>query len=198
VRIGGIFALERVARDSARDHPTVMEVLAAFLREHSREPYVQPAGPTQPAGTSSRGTSPDVQAALTVIGRRDASRDQQRIDLSAAVIPAALLFDTDLTGVRLVGADLSSAILNRATLAGAKLADADFSHAALAEASLTGALLDGARFEGADLTGARFDTAPPGWDRDPQTGRLRRTVNRLPGSARDTMPSHPAIDRICR
>ena len=32
VRIGGIYALERVARDSAIDHPTVMEVLAAFIR----------------------------------------------------------------------------------------------------------------------------------------------------------------------
>src|ERR1035441_3413443 len=39
VRIGGIYALERIARDSARDHPTVMEVLAAFIREHSREPW---------------------------------------------------------------------------------------------------------------------------------------------------------------
>jgi hypothetical protein len=35
VRIGGIYALERVARDSRRDHPAVMEVLAAFIREHS-------------------------------------------------------------------------------------------------------------------------------------------------------------------
>ena len=39
VRIGGIYALERVARDSAKDHPTVMEVLTAFIREHSREPW---------------------------------------------------------------------------------------------------------------------------------------------------------------
>ena len=28
VRIGGIYALERIARDSPRDHPTIMEVLA--------------------------------------------------------------------------------------------------------------------------------------------------------------------------
>ena len=39
VRIGGIFALERIARDSAKDHPTVMEVLTTFIREHSREPW---------------------------------------------------------------------------------------------------------------------------------------------------------------
>jgi hypothetical protein len=43
VRIGGIYALERVAHDSPRDHPTVMEVLAAFVREHSREPWPLPA-----------------------------------------------------------------------------------------------------------------------------------------------------------
>ena len=42
VRIGGIYALERVARDSARDHPTVMEVLTAFIREHSREQWPPP------------------------------------------------------------------------------------------------------------------------------------------------------------
>src|SRR5271166_6764630 len=42
VRIGGIYALERIARDSAKDHPTVMEVLTAFIREHSREPWPPP------------------------------------------------------------------------------------------------------------------------------------------------------------
>jgi hypothetical protein len=37
VRLDGIYARERVARDSANDHPTVVEVLAAFVREHSCE-----------------------------------------------------------------------------------------------------------------------------------------------------------------
>ena len=52
VRIGGIYALERVARDSARDHPIVIEVLAAFFREHSREqwPPPDPGGPEQDLG----------------------------------------------------------------------------------------------------------------------------------------------------
>ncbi len=47
IRIGGIYALERIARDSARDQPTVIEVLTAFIREHSREPWPppDPAGP---------------------------------------------------------------------------------------------------------------------------------------------------------
>jgi len=46
VRIGGIYALERVARDSPRDHPTVIEVLAAFIREHSREQWPEPMADT--------------------------------------------------------------------------------------------------------------------------------------------------------
>jgi hypothetical protein len=35
VRLGGIYALERIAVDSKRDHPTVVEVLSAFVRERS-------------------------------------------------------------------------------------------------------------------------------------------------------------------
>jgi hypothetical protein len=42
IRIGGIYALERIARDSARDHPTVIEVLAAFAREHSHDDDAHP------------------------------------------------------------------------------------------------------------------------------------------------------------
>src|SRR5262249_13348845 len=39
VRLGGIYALERIARDSLKDHWTVMEVLTAFVREQSRKEY---------------------------------------------------------------------------------------------------------------------------------------------------------------
>ena len=38
VRVGAIYALERVMIDSPRDHPTTVEVLAAFLRESTRLP----------------------------------------------------------------------------------------------------------------------------------------------------------------
>jgi hypothetical protein len=42
VRLGGIYALERIAVDSKRDHPTVAEVLSVFVREHSYPP-IQPS-----------------------------------------------------------------------------------------------------------------------------------------------------------
>ncbi|MEU1466086.1 hypothetical protein ABZ467_36775 [Streptomyces sp. NPDC005727] len=34
-QLGGIYALERIMRDSAKDHATIVEVLAAFVREHA-------------------------------------------------------------------------------------------------------------------------------------------------------------------
>jgi hypothetical protein len=52
VRIGGIYALERIVHDSRWDHPTVLEVLAAFIREHShgqwppKEPSAETPGRT--------------------------------------------------------------------------------------------------------------------------------------------------------
>jgi hypothetical protein len=39
VRIGSVYALERIARDSLPGHPAVMEVLAAFIRENSHLPW---------------------------------------------------------------------------------------------------------------------------------------------------------------
>ena len=56
-------------------------------------------------------TRPDVQTAMTVIGRRRAARDRDRVDLTAAVLPASVLFRADLTRVRLAGADLTGAVL---------------------------------------------------------------------------------------
>ena len=134
VRIGGIYALERIARDSARDHPTVMEVLSAFIREHSREPWPAPdpdAAPDPDLGGQERPTRPDVQAALTVIGRRDGRRDIQTIDLTGAILTRASHSRASLTHVDLTGASLISADLTGADLTGANLTDANLTRANL-------------------------------------------------------------------
>ena len=70
IRLGGIYALERLANDSDRDHGTIMEILAAFVRERGS---VKP-----PAESDSSDQKPfkfiflgeDIIAALTVLGRR--------------------------------------------------------------------------------------------------------------------------------
>lgn len=85
VRISGICALERVARGSPADHAAVMETLAAFIREHSRPRWPPP----DPAGqVRERRLRPDVQAAMTAIGRRLAERDSRPITSPARTWPA--------------------------------------------------------------------------------------------------------------
>jgi len=162
VRIGGIYALERIARDSAKDHPTVIEVLTAFIREHSHEQRPEPEPFTWQT------PRPDVQAALTVVGRRDAKRDIRRVDLSRADLGGADLRNAFLGG-RIVtrgptttyfpGADLSGADLSNAGLNSAFLRDADLSTAKLTSADLTGAQLGGAKLLLADLFGAELKDA---------------------------------------
>ena len=36
VRVGGVYALERIARDSERDHGPIVEILTAFVRENAK------------------------------------------------------------------------------------------------------------------------------------------------------------------
>jgi Pentapeptide repeats (8 copies) len=178
VRIGAIYALERIARDSATDHPTVMEVLAAFIREHSREQW-PPSSNDGPETEPARTTRPDVQAAVTVIGRRDIRGDRQPIDLSRANLSRANLGSADLHGADLSGADLDHTNLGDAKLAGAKLSatlfiganlagadltsaelfDASLARAFLKHANLTDANLTGADLTGADLFGADLTSA---------------------------------------
>ncbi|MGZ9111634.1 MAG: hypothetical protein ACXW3X_11245 [Rhodoplanes sp.] len=44
VRLGAIYALERISRDSRRDHWTIMETLTAYVREHAPLPPRQSIG----------------------------------------------------------------------------------------------------------------------------------------------------------
>jgi uncharacterized protein YjbI with pentapeptide repeats len=162
VRIGGIYALERIARDSARDHPTVMEVLTAFIREHSREwaawlPEHPPPGDPEPQ----RPAPPDVQAALTVVGRRDAKRDIRVADLTGADLRGADLAGlnlrkANLTRVNLAGADLPRPDLRGPDLTDAVLREADLRDADLSDGDLRGTILHKANLRKANLRGANL------------------------------------------
>ena len=172
VRIGGIRALERVARDSPGHHPAVMGMLADFIRERSGPPRPPPS-PGRPAPEPS--PRPDVQAAITALGRRRTQRDLRPVDLAGADLTDADLTDADLTGAVLARADLSGADLGGARLTGASLAGADLTGADLADADLVGADLARAEFTGAELTGALWppgEPVPAGWERHTGSGQL--------------------------
>ena len=92
----------------------MMEVLAAFIREHSPKlPLSEPR-----SGEHRQPIPADVQAALTVIGRRFVTRDIRLIDLAGADLtdarwsgaaPAPAGWELDASTGRLVAAGGDSA-----------------------------------------------------------------------------------------
>jgi hypothetical protein len=113
VRLGGIYALERIAKDSPRDHGPIMEVLTTFVRERARWKSDQPLAEK----TQTQTPSTDIQAILTILGRRvihEKWREPTSLDLS----------QTDLRGANLRETHLERALLYRAHLQGANLIEA--------------------------------------------------------------------------
>ena len=132
VRLGAIYSLERIAKDSKDDHWTIMEVLTAFIREksnHNREKDSK--------------IPEDIQAALTVIGRRDEKNDPENRII-------------DLRGSNLNGANLSEAKLDKVNFDNAELNKAKFIRANLNRANFLRANLNNANFLWANLDNANF------------------------------------------
>ena len=163
VRLGGIYALERIAKDSASDHWSVMEVLTAFVREYSHGRSDPPwawvsmlfAKDRLPEDRAKSRPPTDIQAILAVIGRRTrtfGNGETQRLNLGNAILQRAFL-----AGAQLQGANLRGAQLQDSLLIGAQLQDADLGGAQLQDADLRGAqlqraFLDGAQLQRADLS----------------------------------------------
>lgn len=168
VRLGGIYALERVAKDSKSDHGPVMEVLMAFLREHSRREREADKTDRQTgvaaSDRSEERARADLQAAATVIGRRKARNDPpgRLLDLSRAWLPKARLRGSSLQGAYFGGANLQEAYLRDANLQEAYLHRANLQEARLDSANLKGAFLQGANLRGAFLGGANLQGADLG------------------------------------
>jgi hypothetical protein len=163
VRLGGIYALERIAIDSPKDHWTIMEILSAYLRENSLPPELHLLRRDEPIQyeTGTVRLPADIQAAITVIGRRGSQNEPilSALDLSSAYLAGANLLNANLKGAYLAGTNLNSAILVAADLEGAYLEKAQ-----LRETNLSAANLSGADLLHADLRGAKLDRADLGSD----------------------------------
>jgi hypothetical protein len=157
IRLGGIYALQRIMQDSPRDQPAVVDVLTAFVRDHAHgataSPHTFPVLSRPPT---------DIQAAMTVVALRDTT-----YDTSTA---AANFTGVDFSGMYLVMEYFRGAGLGGADLSGANLASADLTRAYLGGAYLNGANLNGANLNGANLNGAYLTGTkglPPGIPRSP-------------------------------
>jgi hypothetical protein len=154
MRLGGIYALERIAQESERDRGPILEVLMAYIRTNS---------------ISHGGVGPlrqDIQAILDVITKQREGVhifNSSKIDLNGAnlsganlrraYLVSANLSEANLSGANFIGADLE------ADLRGADLRGAHLSYGKLFDAILRGADLRGVDLVGSDLRGANLDRA---------------------------------------
>ncbi|MEH2420674.1 MAG: pentapeptide repeat-containing protein [Nostoc sp.] len=202
-RLGAIYTLERIAKDSKDYHWTIMEVLTAFVRENAS---FKDLSDNNTRNTDSliivntwsyqklkeieqeSNLQTDIQAALTVIGRRKSENDleNQRLnlsninirgaDLSKANLQGANLIEANLQGAFLMKANLQEAYLSKANLQRANLSKANLQGANLIEASLQGGFLIEASLQGADLSKANLQGAVL-WKANLQEAFLRGAEN---------------------
>ena len=179
VILGGIYTLERIARDSEPDQWTIMEVLTAFVRQNA--PIIKENESQSPEDQEKfLKLRISIQACLTVIAeRKHPDLENKYIDLTevnisgfnlvqfklkgfnftGANLREAKLFRANLTGAYLTRAFLAGADLTAANLTAAVLLSANLTAAVLFSANLTGAVLTVADLTGADLTGANLTGA---------------------------------------
>ncbi|TRU20340.1 MAG: pentapeptide repeat-containing protein [Microcystis aeruginosa Ma_SC_T_19800800_S464] len=171
VVIGGIYSLERIAKDSSKDQWTIMEVLTSYIRKNSPIPSnIQQLKPEarQKSLEKLPSVSIPVQAALTVIGRRKVENDQAGDNLAETTdsnkikildLSRTNLRGANLNGASLIGANLNEANLNLANLNRAYLNEANLNLANLNLANLNGAYLNLANLNLANLNGAYLNLA---------------------------------------
>jgi hypothetical protein len=77
IRLGAIYSLARLMRDSARDEPAIIDVLCAFVRTHAQRPAGTDRRPSP--GADHTPSPADVQAAVVVLANRpDPAADLHR------------------------------------------------------------------------------------------------------------------------
>jgi uncharacterized protein YjbI with pentapeptide repeats len=149
VILGGIYTLERIARDSEPDQWTIMEVLTAFVRQNA--PIIKENESQSPEDQEKLlKLRISIRACLTVIAeRKHPDLENKYIDLTEVNISGLNLARFNLTGANLFVANLKQAKLTGAVLAGANLTEAVLAGANLTEAVLTRANLTRANLRGA-------------------------------------------------
>lgn len=158
VRLGAIYALERISKDSEKDYWQVMEILTAYLREkspHLPKDNMQSAslvGSVKGNGQDSYLIPTDIQAVLNVLTRRTKAYhkgEEHPFDLSRS----------DLRKANLRKVNFQEAILDKANLQEAYLFEANFQAAYFEKTNLQGVILTRANLQEAYLQEANLEKA---------------------------------------
>lgn len=168
IRLGGIYALERISNESEKDYWPIMEILTAYVRENSSAEISE--------FSEVRTISSDIQAILTIIGTRKYSfrkGEDKRLELQGTYLQNANLIEAHLEGINFEGAHLEGTNFEEAHLEKTDLIEVHMKKTSLVEAHLEGAHLNeahlveetnlmNAHLEGAYLMNAHLEGATLG------------------------------------
>lgn len=145
VRLGGIYALARLAREHPKEyHVQIMRLLCAFVRRPS--PEDSDVTDENEASLLSK-LRLDLQEIMNEIGQRTNKQievevqqeEYSRLDLHSVKLSDAFFQAAYFSKVNFLGAVLNNAFLKEADLTGAVLVGADLTGANLKDSNLTGA-----------------------------------------------------------
>jgi hypothetical protein len=160
VRLGGIYALEKIAATEDSYYWQVMETLTAYVRERSPVPYFNDL---HDAGDQPSPIATDIQAVMTVLSRRRYSYqngEDYRLDLSHTnLFLLQLPPQANLAGIDFSHTNLQEAIFKEANLQEAILKEANLQEAILERAEMQAISLEGANMQGAQLAKAKLPKA---------------------------------------
>jgi uncharacterized protein YjbI with pentapeptide repeats len=174
VRLGAIYALEKLAREDLDLHWPIMETLCAYVRQNAgparppptglsssnplRQPKDEEKSPAQKYREALTPPTVDVAAALQVLGRRSASGRGLEI-AQRKLSENKDLWRLNLSGCHLAYATLSGLALRGTNFARSVLLFAKFEHDDFSEAKFDGAYLAGANLSDSRFIDAGFQEA---------------------------------------
>ena len=169
VRLGGIYALERLAAEHPEHyHVQIMQLFCAFVRDPTVDEREQSERMVVQAEPESRQLSrkvkarADIQAIMAAIGTRGKPRikiekaSSYTLDLSLANLRGAHLASADLSHALLTGTNLSDTWFIHANLTSAFLMESNLSHATMWGTVMSDALLYDAVLSGTDFSRTTF------------------------------------------
>ena len=171
VRLGGIYALERLAAEHPEQyHIQIMKLFCAFVRLPTKDQSLEPGQVEIKPGTLLR-IRQDVEAVMDAIGSRAGSRNLRSSEKLVSgwtceastfpghsswtqICPTPCSMYSNLSGTNFANTDLSDAFFTSADLSGATLRSMNFTRTRLSFVNLSGAML-----EDEDLSGVVFHDA---------------------------------------
>ncbi|SDG05853.1 Pentapeptide repeat-containing protein [Methanolobus vulcani] len=164
IRLGGIYALERIAKDSEKDHWSIMEILTAYIRENSPRKLADDSGIDDILPI-------EIRSIIEVINwRNNESENEHNVldfsysylqyaNFNSSKLKYASFVDSYIWGGKFVEADLERSTFLFAELNNSDLSNANLTESIFVEADLTNTIIKNASVKNAQFAGATFKNA---------------------------------------